>query len=549
MHLTRARRLSAGVAVAAVVLSVAPAPAFAAPVPPPRPTHWPEPENPEDVPPVPPVVMYVNNVTVPVGARSGTPVSPVWSAAGSAKLEKPKVVYEVTAGLAGVTLAGAEDFAECANTSPTTLVCSSRHPMALDATGVFGDFPAYVRAGDGAVAGTSGTVRVTFSALGLTPIVRTAEVRVAEAVDLEAGPAQRRTAAPGGPVDAPLVVGNAGRTAITGASVLFDHDFAIEPGARYRNCRYVEEVLASCTFAQPLEPGRTYAAAMPLKVRADTQAPSDAYGYRQWLTPAELADFHAFLGNAGISPGTPGAGDVLTLTEQSATARDTAQADPDADNNTGELQIAVAGRNGVDLAAVGARVSGTAGAKTTMAVGVRNVGRATLDVGRADHPAAVTAVTVPKDTAVLRAPEACFPVVRGQADLDAPGKPGAARYECHTDGLFPAGAAETYRFDVQLTAAAGRTTGAVAVNEPCRCDRFGDDVDPANDKARIVVTARAAAGADGPDDAAPGGTGAGAGLPITGPRGGAIAGVGAALVVLGTAVLLLTRRRRSSPTV
>lgn len=563
MHLTRARRLAAGVAVVAAVLAMAPAPASAAhaPVPPPLPGHQPDeddPQDPADRPPIPAVSMYVTDVTVPVGAKAGTPLMPVWSAAAAARLDDPKVVYQLSEGLKGVTLEKGEG-GDCTSESPTRLVCSSGLPMHVDQMGMYSDFLADVRAGVGAVAGTSGTVRVTFTARGITPIVESARIRVAESVDLEAGPSQRVTAAPGGSLEAPLVIRNAGATTITGASVQFDHDFAIEPGPRYRNCLYEQDVLRSCTFAEPLEPGRAYTAAMSLKVRPDTQAPGEAYGYHWWLTPAELADFHGFLENADISPGIPGSGGVLALTALSS-ARGTAQADPDIEDNWSDLEVAVTGRNGADLAAVGAEPAAAPGAETTMSVGVRSVGKATVDMSRVGEPAVVTAITVPRGTTVLRAPEACLPVVRGQADGNAPGGPGAARYECYSDPLFPAGAELLYEFDVRLPKKAGRTTGAVAVNEPCECVRFADDIDPSNNKARIVVTAGVPGGVATPDDDepdAPGtgsgatgsaGSGGGASLPITGPQGAAIAGAGAALVVLGGAVLLLTRRRRDTHT-
>lgn len=521
MQLTRARRLIAGAAVATAVLAAAPAPASAALA-------------------AADISMYVVDTTVPVGAGVTTPVDTILAATDAVVLEEPTLTYRI-GGLGGVRLTGEEGIGECENESPSVLVCSSPFPLELGPDGIAGVFRAYLGARDATEIGETGTITATLSARGLAPVSFEARVRVAESVDLQAGPEQRATAAPGATFDAPLVVTNAGDTVITGASVTFDHDFAIDSTVRYRNCLYIRERLHSCTFDQDLQAGRTYAAAMPLKIRADTAAPDNAYGYRRWLTPAELEDFHTYLKSRDLSPGTPGDGDVLTLAERPA-AKDTAQADADIEDNWSELQVRVPGENGIDLAATGAKLTGKAGDRLTVPVGVRNVGEATLDLSRLGSPAAVTEVTVPRGTTAVAASPECYPVSGGEVDFDAPGRPGAAAYECHSDFVLAAGAEEVYEFELRIDRIAGRATGAVAVNEPCECERFADDVDTSNNTAAIVIS-----------DGTTGGDGQGGGsgdddptLPITGPQGMTLAGAGAALLVLGVAGFVLARRRRTT---
>jgi hypothetical protein len=542
MPFIRARRMVAGVAVVSAVLAAAPAPAAAAPV-------------------AADISVYVADVTVSARAAAGTPISPVLRAATAVTLDQPTVTYE-TRGLSGMSVTGAES-ADCDHETPSKLICAGPSTLEVGPEGGSAGFVAYVRAGDDGEVGNSGTVEVTLSARGITPITVDAALHVVDQIDLQAGPDRVSEAAPGGVVDPPLVITNAAGGSITGAAVLFDHDFALATEAaayRYRNCLYADGRLASCVFDQALAPGRTYAAALPLTVRADTAAPGAAYGYRQWLKPHEYKEFLDYLQSRDISPGTPGIGVVLALTEVPAVPA--APAGAGAADNWTSVRVDVTGKNDVNLAAVGAGLTGAAGDKITLPVGVRNVGAATLDRVRLGSPAAVTAVTVPPGTTVVGAPNSCYPVVGGGDDLGAPGTPGAARYRCHSDPLLVASTGETYRFELRIDTITGRTTGTVAVNEPCECERFADDVDPSNNTAPIVITAGTAAGdedeegddgddsPDGDQDAGSGnGQGGGSGsdtpgLPITGPQGATLAGTGIALLAFGVGLLLLAHRLR-----
>jgi hypothetical protein len=517
MPLTHARRLVAGLAVASAVVLATPVPASAKAA---------------------TISMYTADVTVPAGADAdadaGTRVSPILWASAEVTVQKPTLIFQVMGGLSGVTLEADDSSGLCENNSPTTVTCLSAFPLDIGPEGAAGYFEAYLKATDEAAIGGSGIIRTTLTGRGMNSVSHEARVRVAESVDLTAGGEQRVSAAVGGSFDSSLVVSNSGDKVITGASVVFDDDYALISTERYRNCLYSGAVLRSCTFDQPLAVGKSYAAVMPMKVRADTRAPGSADRYYNWQTPAELEDFHGYLKSIGVSPGVGGTGDSLALVERAAARK--VQGDPNPDDNWGSLDVKVTGTNGVDLAAAGAALTGAAGEEITLPVGMRNVGKATLDRSRFGSPAAVTTVTVPDGTTVVGAPEQCYPVIDGRIDNDAPGKPGAAKYQCFSDFVSVAGTEEIYEFELRIDRITVRAEGSVAVNEPCECDVFTGDIDKSNNKAAIVITAGAGGGEGGGD-------GDGGSLPITGPAGAALAGVGGALLVLGVAAFLLGRHR------
>jgi hypothetical protein len=512
-----ARRLLAGLAVAGALLAAGPAPAYAAPN------------------AAAGITMYVTDTTAPVGTR-GVPLEPSWWATTETVLSKPTITYELSDGLTGVTLTDPGGVGDCTNESPTRLVCSDAFEMTVGPDGITGWFTALVTAGKNAEPGTTGTVTATFSAANLAPITRTAKVRVAESVDLAAGKHVPVTASPGAEFSAPLVVRNAGKAAIKGASVIFYNDHAFQSTTRYSNCLYSGDELRSCTFDQRLNVGASYRTTLPYRVRADTRAPGFAYGEIIWLTPAELEDFHSYLKHRGIDVGTPGQGDVLTL-GQARTAFSAPQGDANTENNWSAVELTTTGKNGVDLAAVGSEVKGAAGDKVTVSVGVHNNGPATLDLSRLGSSAAATAVYPPAGTTVVSVPDECAPEVDGSIRWDVPDPGGYAKYLCLSDYVLVAGRGEAYDFGLRIDKIVPGAKGAVAVNEPCECERFTDDLDLSNNKAPITVNGTGAGTGDT--------GGEGGGLPVTGPMGATIGGAGIALLAAGVVGLVLARRRRT----
>jgi hypothetical protein len=414
--------------------------------------------------------MLVSDLSVPTGGP-GAELAPAWYADQEVVLTEAKITYQLS-GLPGVTIADGQGVGDCTSQSPTELVCEGLYEMNVGPDGVRGYFTALLTAGATAEVGTAGTVTATFSATDVTPITRTVPVRVTEGVDLAAGPEVQLRKKPGARFEVPLVVRNAGRNVIDGASVIFHRDHAFQTVRQFSNCRYRDGQLTTCTFDQKLRPGARYRGVMPYQLRSATYAPSTAAAELQWLTPGELEDYEAMLADNGVAGfGEPGTGGVLKLTRvTSAQAR---QGDVDPDNNWTTVLVEATGRNGADLAAIGDTATGAAGDEVTVSAGVRNAGPATIDFGRAGEPVARTRVTAPAGTSVVSAPEAC--------------REDGASYVCESDWLLIAGESETYDFTLRIDEVVAGATGAVVVNAPCECSQFTDDLFPANNQAAIVL--------------------------------------------------------------
>jgi hypothetical protein len=401
-----------------------------------------------------------------------------------------------------------------------------------------------------AALGETGKLTATFAADGIKPVTRTTDVTVAEGVDLVAGGSTRTTAKPGADFTASLQVHNTTERVVHGAALAFgtDYGFSAPAAARFANCYYVQDQLNSCTFDQELQPGATYEAVVPYRLRPDTYAPSSVVGDFEWLTSGDYADLRKFIDDNGFDgPGRPGAGPKLelrALPAKSALA-EPKQTDTDADNNSQDLTVDVAGKQGANLAAIGASLTGDAGDTVTATIGVANAGPATIDRCRNGGEAAVVVVSIPAGTKVVGLPDGCYPTQDGY--LGNPNGKGLAEYGCFTDPVFPARTTVTWPFRLQLTEQVVNGTGWVEVNPPCACDRF-HDANTKDNVATIVVNPRTAAGhggAGGTGDTGGQGGGDGGGLPITGPRAGVFGGLGLLLVAAGIGGVVLARRRRT----
>lgn len=508
MQQTPVRRMLAGLAVAGAVIGMGSAPAFAAPA--------------------PDITFFLADATTPVGA-AGVQIAPTFWSNEEVTVEDPSITFELADGLTGVSLAPDEDsIGDCETVSPTKLTCTDPFPLQIYPGGTSGFFGAFVKADDSATVGDTGEVTATFSAKGVDAVTQTAKVRVAEAVDLTAIASPPAEAAPGESFDGTYGVSNSGDKPVNGVAALIFNDWGFEAAEQYRNCRYFpEREVQFCEFDETLEPGSTYQATMAYKVRADTYAPGGEYGEILWLTPEELEDFMAYVAKFGIELGEKGTGGTLELTEAPARkAMRAPQADAHPEDNWGYVEVTVTGKNGVDLAAVGSEVTGKVGDEVTATAGVRNVGTATLDRSRSGSAAAVTAVYAPEGTSFVAIPEVCAEV-EGRDD----------KVECFTDYIFFAGQEETYEFVLQIDKVVPNAKGVVAVNEPCECDNFQNDINKANNNAAILVNKTAGGGTgggDGGDDPT---------LPITGPAGMSIAIGGLVLLGLGVGALMVARRR------
>ncbi|BCL15013.1 LPXTG cell wall anchor domain-containing protein [Micromonospora sagamiensis] len=476
---------------------------------------------------------YFPDVTVAAGSP-GKVESAILSAS------RPVVLRDVTmrfdfSGLSGkVIVSEPDDFGYCTTPEPSVLLCTDPFEVSLEEWGLAGILPVTIAPTDGTDEAT-GKLKVTFSAAGVDPLTRESSVRVGEGVDLAAGPETETSAKPGEAFDASLAVRNAGTTTVKGSSLVFFGDHALRAGEKYRNCTYDGDHLRTCNFDEELAPGTDYRASLDLVLGKDTYAPGRAYGEAIWMTRAEYEDFAAYLAEQGVSTGEPGTGGTLTLTTGRRQAR-AAQADTDPMNNHGLITVTTTGKNGSDLAAIGDKLTGAAGAKVTATVGFRNNGPATLDYTRAGSSVTYVRVGVPEGTTVVEAPESCAPV-KGE-EWGEPGEAGGRSYFCFAGSLAIAGEDETFDFTLRVDKVVPNAKGTVEVNVSCQCDGgFDHDLKPANDTAAVLVNAAGGGG---------GGTGDGdGGLPVTGAQTGLIVGVGGLLLALGVGGFVLSRRRRT----
>ncbi|MFI7543837.1 LPXTG cell wall anchor domain-containing protein [Actinoplanes sp. NPDC049599] len=506
MHPSLGRRMLIGAVVAVAAAALA-APAYAA---------------------APAIRVALPDVTVAAGGS--TQVAPILFSDQETTVTGATAVYQLSGDLDGVSLGMADEFSDCTSDGPAKLTCTTPWETWISPDGAIGDFVVGITATNAAL-GKNGTVKVTFSADGVAPITRTADVTVAEGVDLAAGAPKEISVKPGRSFEAALQVHNTTDKVVHGTAVIFDTDYPFLSTKQFANCFYSQSQVNACTFDQDLEPGATYQIVLPYRLRADTYAPGTVAGEFEWLTAGDYADLIKFLDDAGYEgPGTVGSGGTLEIRKlpaASSLARQQ-QTDTNPDNNWQSLTINVAGKQGTDFAAIGATVSGGAGDNVKVPVGVRNNGPATLDRSRSGSSAVAAIITIPTGTTVTTVADGCSK----SEDDSVKTKPDALQYVCFSNPLFPAKTQLIWEFGLKITKVVPNAVGAVEVNPACECDRFSRDINKSNDAAKIVVN---------PADTG----GSGGSLPITGPQTGFIGAAGALLLAAGIAGFIVARRRRT----
>ncbi|HEV7706899.1 MAG TPA: hypothetical protein VGP16_01760 [Asanoa sp.] len=497
------RTLIAGCGAAAAAILIAPPPAVAAP----------------EI-----VAVAMRDVTVAIGGP-GVVAGVTLISDEPVVLDDIVVTYDFSA-LADVAEVVPPAGADCSLVVREILTCA-RDQLRVGPSPLPGQFDVVVRAADGSTGG-EGPLQLSLSAGGVTLTSSTSSwVRVGDGVDLVAGPSTTLSRKPGESFTLPLRVDVAGATAVHEPRVYFTDVYAFRATRKFNNCLYVLDRIRSCSFDGMFTPGDTYTAVLPFLVGADTAAPSARDLEATWFTAAEAEDYESFLAGHGYSGGEPGTDGDLPLTgvlKLRASRPLPPQADTEPSNNSSSLSVAVTGRNGTDLAAVGAAPRGPVGAVRSVSVGLRNNGPAALD----DHNGAAVAldITVPPGTTATAVPGECAPLVNGIAEPTNGGTAGAAAYRCRPDLPVYADFTAGFAFDLRIDRA-GRTDGAVTVTGL-------DDLDAANNRAAIVV--------NGPADPAPPPRDNG-GLPITGAPAGTLAGLGALLILAGACAVVLARTR------
>ena len=422
----------------------------------------------------------------------------------------------------------------CSALSPSVLACG---PFPFDTTvhGASGlGLDIIIEPTATAVEGDEGTLRVTLTADGIGPVSHDARVRVGGGVDLAAfEPNLEREGAPGQAVPIPLSVANVGDSVANGATVLFFSDYALAVSETFSNCTYTADGIPRiCRFSTDLQPGEAYGVSFPYRLRTDTFAPGLASAEHLWLTPAELEDHLEQLARFDFDTGTPGTGPALELEPVVAISARSVQADVDPHDNWSTLNVTVTGNNnGVDLAAIGATLSGKVGDVVTATLGLMNNGPATVDSSRGGSSVTTVYVTVPPGTTAVDVPDRCLPLVDGRPDFAHPGQPGAAKYACGSGFLLIAGRAETFDVELRIDTAITDATGTVSILEPCECDGFPPDRDTnnSNNQAKIIVNPKPAP------------------LASTGTSMTGLIAAGAGLVLTGLLIVVFAVRRRVRP--
>ncbi|RAO57840.1 hypothetical protein ONO86_00379 [Micromonospora noduli] len=437
------------------------------------------------------------------------------------------------------------DGQECTAPEPGVLVCTEPSDVVLYempplGSGIYRNGAKRVHLGltEDAQLGDSGDVAVSFQAAGGRRGSHTSRVRVGEGVDLAGGPFTSLSAKPGGKFTVPLVVANAGDKTVTGFVAVFDLPYSIRTKDRFSNCRYSDDHLVSCQFEEDIPVGTGLATTLNLELAKDTYAPANHSGYAQFMTTADFEDLTRVRAAVGARAAAPGSGPKLALAEAPGRVRQADQTDVGPGYDYTGWTIKATGKNGTDLAAIGATLKGTAGTVVTATVGFRNNGPATLDRTNGDFEAAThTDVELPPGTTAVEVPDNCW--LRQDT---------TRTYLCASEMLLVAGQTYTTKFRLRIDKVIPNARGAVRVNAPCECPAgggFQDDIKPANDRATIVVNAAQGGGGQGDGDGDGDGGGGGGSLPITGAPTNLIAGIGALLLVTGAGCYLLARRHGS----
>lgn len=352
-----------------------------------------------------------------------------------------------------------------------------------------------------------------------------ATVTLAQAVDLQAGPALAASAPPAGEFSVRPAVRNGATVTSHGAVMNFTANYHMQFINEFTNCRFngLGGGSTACTFDQDLEPGRTYQVDSPLRVKLFTDARSGAHytATAQWWTKDDWAE-----AIKDQPPGDTGEDRELHLVEVTGARAQTSQTDPDRANNWTDITVAVTGDQYADVTVTGAKVSGRKGDVVRVVPTLRNLGPTLMEyqhgpLVRVAIPPGTTAVRVARECQPYTTDEAWDPSLNGDW-----GEPGARQYACYASDT---GAGEHYRypFHLRIDKVVPNATGAVRV-------KLAGDPNSSNDSAVIVI-----------NPTGDGGPGGGDGLPITGPRTGLIAGLGALLLAAGLATYAAAGRRNT----
>ena len=231
------------------------------------------------------VSAYLNDTSLSVGGPGKT----VLLRLESTNAVDPAVTVDV-AGLAGVATA---TFPDSCVTSGTLVTCATPSSATPDQYGfIYTPVPVLLSPATNAVAGATGTVTYTASAVGIDGYPQQATVTLADGPDLvDLVDAHVPTAATGATVSTPVIVANAGGRLVKGLRLTFTLSAGLDP-AVYKNCRYGSNNGAGsrvvCDVPGRFEPGAgtRRPAVLPLPcARRRSRASESASTWSRWPAP------------------------------------------------------------------------------------------------------------------------------------------------------------------------------------------------------------------------------------------------------------------------
>lgn len=508
MSRLRRKLAAAGLGAAAALLfapAQAPAPALAA-----DPPH---------------ATAFLPNMSVAPGTTSEQSVL----ISGNGSVHNLKLSIDMSALPAHVTVSAADDFDDCV-TDGNIMTCDGLGDADLSFANAGSDIE--VAATDAANPGDTGSLKITIESDETDPTTTTSVIRVAEGVNLSAGPEIDRSGPAGTEVHATPTVSNTGSSTAHGVVLVTFAEDALDYATRYSNCVYVAELFeAYCEFDSDLDPGVTYALAQPLdfQVASDSQAPIDVFSEINWMTPQDWADDMDRLNHLGIDQNGPhGTGPALTLVPANGTDSKS-QTDSDSSDNHSGLLVHVTGRNTADYQALGATVQAAAGSTVTLKVGLKNHGPAAIRETRIGDNSYSMLVTFPAGVTATVVDDRCVPFANGRPLEVAQGTPGYGEYGCWDTVKVSSGDTVLIPFTVKVTKDLSDAKGSIKVGQPTATGAdSGWDDKPGNNTADIVINPAGDAGS----------------LPVTGSNTMLVAGVGVVVIALGALLYWFGRRRR-----
>jgi LPXTG-motif cell wall-anchored protein len=471
------------------------------------------------------------DVQLPIGGVPRT----VEAHSTTANVVGPEVVFH-TEDLGNVATIDFPD--DCATTaeSPETVTCplpdSGEHP-----------FPLLVTPAATGTAGATGKLHMTVQAPAsdygpwiLPDLIFTlsdsADLTIAEFADGGTVQPEQQLQVP-----APAVT-NLGNKEATGIRVRFGFDDPTLVPQRYTDCTYTDtEATCDVLLAEPLLPGEGVTL-WPYEFTTT----ADALGKKSvWVTVEALdePDAAAALSKA-TATATTGARWAGGAAAKSAQRAGAAAQEANADDNSAEFAFVV--ENTYDIEALGATATGAVNVEVKVVIGARNNGPGTLDETRGQAYAWWFYFAVPPGTEVVGVPDRCAgKVVDGDSSEYVDGRAGVTLYRCHHEAFrFPVETSTTVEFTLKITEVTADATGKVSWSDPDdTTTQPPADTNTENDTADVVINASAGGGGGG------GNGGTNGGLPITGTNSVALAGVGFGLVLAGSALYFVSRRRRS----